>query len=38
MLIVAQLLGGIAAAATIDALTPGSLSVANVLGREFSFF
>lgn len=32
VLIVAQLLGGIVAAAIIDALTPGPLSVANSLG------
>jgi hypothetical protein len=31
---VTQLLGGITAAALIDALTPGSLSVANGLGRK----
>lgn len=32
----AQLLGGIVAAAIIDALTPGPLNVANSLGRESS--
>jgi aquaporin rerated protein, other eukaryote len=33
VLFVTQLLGGITAAAIIDALTPGPLSVANSLGR-----
>ena len=31
-----QLLGGISAAAVIDALTPGPLNVANSLGRRYS--
>jgi len=35
VLFVAQLLGGIVAAAIIDALTPGPLNVANNLGRKF---
>jgi aquaporin related protein len=34
VLFVTQLLGGITAAAIIDALTPGPLSVANSLGRK----
>ena len=34
VLFVAQLLGGITAAAIIDGLTPGPLSVANSLGRK----
>jgi hypothetical protein len=33
---VTQLLGGISAAAVIDALTPGPLSVSNTLGRRCS--
>jgi len=36
VLIVAQLLGGIVAAAIIDALTPGPLNVANALGPNVS--
>lgn len=34
VLFVTQLLGGITAAALIDVLTPGPLSVANGLGRK----
>ena len=34
VLVVTQLLGGITAAAIIEALTPGPLSVANSLGRK----
>jgi hypothetical protein len=36
LIFISQLVGGITAAAIIDALTPGPLLVANSLGRKFS--